>query len=179
MQVSARRDIVRRMHTTPPSGWDAPALADALQRLKDHGLNNTQIAEYAKVSRSQVSRWVSGGHRPSYDALVKLSDNLMFVRWSHPAADQVRQALHDLFVAAGYHQAPSAQARDDELMVSPYSGQVWRIVRSLERRAEDAGLTEEEEREMIERAMENAERQAEMMFDADLSRREREQERGG
>lgn len=163
------------MHTTTsPPGWDAQALSAALKQLRDHGYRAQQLADLAQVSRPQVSRWSSGGHRPGYDALRRLAEALL----DQESGEGMRGIVRDLCAAAGYPgiaddltEAAAAHQPAEE-MISPYSGQVWRIVRSLEKRAEDAGLSEEEEREMIERAMENAERQAEMMFDAELRRRE-------
>lgn len=164
------------MHTTSPPGWDAPALAAALRRLRDHGYRVQQLADLAQVSRPQVSRWAAGGHRPGYDALRRLAAALL----NQEPGDGMRAIVRDLCTAAGYpgiadELDDAASRQGTEEMVSPYSGQVWRIVRSLERRAGDAGLSEEEERAMIERAMVDAERQAEMVFDAELRRREVDQ----
>lgn len=158
------------MHTTSPPGWDAAALSDALKRLKDLGHTFASLADLAGISRSQMSRWFSGGHRPGYDATRALATGLLT---AHPT-DEYRVIVHDLCAAAGYPGIAvdlGATHRTGEV-VSPYSGQVRQIVYSLEKRAGDAGLPPEEARGMIERALENAERQAEMMFDAELRRRE-------
>lgn len=84
----------------------------------------------------------------------------------------VRRLADATATAAGYPGLMSEAA--EETAVSPYSGQVWRMVETLQRRAEEEGLSPEEEQEMIARAMETAERQAEMAFDAELTRRKRD-----
>lgn len=166
-------DSVRCMHTTSPPEWDAPTFARTIKVLKDSGLTATDLATLAGVSRPQVSRWSSGAHRPGYDPLKRLSEALISQR------PDLRDAVATLVTAAGYpgiaadlgitDPAPPAS----EEMVSPYSGEVWRIVRSLTKRAEDAGLTEEEEREAIEAVMRRAEEAMERDLDAELYRRER------
>ena len=159
------------------SPWSPETFATALAYLRAYlHVNQQSLADWAEVGAPQISRWKSGTSRPGYDALRQLLSRAI---QNAPEGDDGRaqELAHRVAEAAGYPNMPLGGA--DELMVSPYSGQVWRIVRSLEKRAEDAGLTEAEERAMIERAMENAERQAEMMFDADLARRERDQEPEG
>ena len=172
------------MHSTSPSAWDAPALADALWRLRDRGYSASDLASLAGISRSQMSRWTSGGHRPGYDALRSLTAALLEAN----PTDEYRGIIADLCVAAGYPgiasdlgATPPGDEADEatEEVTSPYSGAVWRIVRSLEKRAEDAGLTEEEERAMIESAMEEAERQAELVADSETARRLRDRKDDG
>lgn len=85
---------------------------------------------------------------------------------------EYREILRDLCEAAGYPGI--AAGLTEEEMVSPYSGEVWKIVRSLKRRAEDAGLTAEEEREAIEAVMRRAEEAMERDLDGELYRRERD-----
>ncbi len=165
------------MHTTSPPEWDALALARAIKVLKDSGYGQADLASLASVSRSQVSRWASGAHRPGYDALRRLAEALLGAR------PDLRDVISSLCAAAGYPGiasdlgiAPAASAPDE--MVSPYSGEVWRIVRSLTRRAEDAGLTAEEEREAIEAVMKRAEQAMERDMDGELYRRERDRSGG-
>lgn len=154
------------------SPWQAETFATALAYLRAHlGVKQADLAEWAGVGAPQVSRWKSGTSRPGYDPLRQMLTEAI----EHaPAGDNGRtqELAHRVAEVAGYPNMPLGDAVEE--MVSPYSGQVWRIVRSLEQRAEDAGLTAEEEQAMIERAMENAERQAELMFDAELARRDRE-----
>lgn len=166
------RDSVRCMQRTSPPAWDAPALAEALKRLRDRGYSASDLAALAGISRSQMSRWTSGGHRPGYDALRSLTTSLLE---AHPS-DEYRSIIADLCAAAGYPGiasdlgvTPPVDEHDETTEVaSPYTGAVFRIVRNLEMRAEDAGLSEEEEREMIERAMVEAEKLAETIVDAEL-----------
>lgn len=160
---------MRCMHTTSPLGWDPALLARALRELRALDHTFTELAGLAQISRSQVSRWSGGGHRPNYDAVRDLAAELLR---QHPT-DQYRAIIKRLCIGAGY---PGIAADlgiemddDQEEMVSPYSGQAWRLVETLQQRSQDAGLSPEEERAMIERAME----QAEMAFDAALMRRER------
>lgn len=162
------------MHTPSPPEWDAPTFARTIKVLKDAGLTATDLASLAGVSRPQVSRWSSGAHRPGYDPLKRLSETLLAQR------PDLRGAVAALVDAAGYpgigadlgitEPAPPAS----EEMVSPYSGEVWRIVRNLSKRAEDAGLTPEQEREAIEAVMRRAEEAMERDLDSELYRRERD-----
>ncbi|MEV2274070.1 helix-turn-helix transcriptional regulator [Nocardiopsis sp. NPDC049922] len=161
------------MHTTSPPGWDAPALAAALQQLKDRDYTMTRLADLAQISRSQMSRWSSGGHRPGYDAVRALATALID---QHPT-EEYRAIVRDLCAAAGYPgvavDAGAGVPHSVEEMTNPHTGRMRRIVRSLEERAEEAGLSEEEERAMIERVLARAQEQAELMFDAELHRRDR------
>lgn len=159
------------------SPWQADTFATALAYLRAHlGVKQSTLAEWAGVGAPQVSRWKSGTSRPGYDSLRYLL-SAAIEHAPEGEEDRTRDLAHQVAEAAGYPNMP-LDAVAGVAMVSPYSGQVWRIVRNLEKRAEDADLTEEEERAMIERAMENAERQAELMFDAELARRERERVEG-
>ena len=163
------------MHTTSPPEWDAPAFARTIKVLKGLGFTATDLATFAGVSRPQVSRWSSGAHRPGYDPLKRLAENLLAQR------PGLRDAVAALVDAAGYPGIAADLGITDptppqasEEMVSPYSGELWRIARNLQRRAQDAGLTEEEEREAIEAVMRRAEEAMERDMDAELYRRERE-----
>lgn len=161
------------MHTTSPPEWDAPTFARTIKVLKDSGLTATDLASLAGVNRSQVSRWSSGAHRPGYDPLKRLSEGLLARR------PDLRDAVAALVDAAAYPGiaadlgiAEPAPQRPEE-MVSPYSGELWRIVRNLEKRAEDAGLTPEQEREAIEAVMRRAEEALDREMDSELYRRGR------
>ena len=147
------------MHSTSPLGWDAPALAAVLKALKDRGYTATRIATLAQVSRPQVSRWSSGGHRPGYDPLRTLAAALLE---EHPT-EEYRAIVTDLCTAAGYPgiaaDLGASPSPAKEEAPDPYVERARRIVRRLERRAEDAGLTEDERQRMIQRALDNAEEQ--------------------
>lgn len=167
------------MHTPSPPEWDAPAFARTIRLLKDHGLTITDLATLAGVHRSQVSRWSSGAHRPGYDPLQRLAESLLSER------PELRPVIIDLCAHAGYPGiasdlglTPADPTPATEEMVSPYSGEVWRIVRSLKRRAEDAGLTPGQEREAIEAVMKRAEETIERDMDAELYRREKDRADG-
>ena len=161
------------MHTTSPPEWDAPTFARTIKVLKDSGLTATDLASLAGVSRPQVSRWSSGAHRPGYDPLKRLAAALLGQR------PDLRSAVAALVTAAGYPgiaadlgiTEPASPAPEE--MVSPYSGEVWRIARNLERRAKDAGLTPEQEREAIEAVMRRAEEALDREMDSELYRRGR------
>lgn len=167
-------DSVRCMHTTSPPEWDARVFARTIKVLKDSGLTATDLASLAGVSRPQVSRWSSGAHRPGYDPLKRLAEALISQR------PDLRDAVAALVDAAGYPGIAADLGITDptppqapEEMVSPYSGELWRIARNLQRRAEDAGLTPEQEREAIEAVMRRAEEALDREMDSELYRRGR------
>lgn len=155
----------------PASPWHPALFSQELRALRNHlRVRQATLAEWADVSASQISRWNSGTSRPGYDTLRQLLTAAIAER---PDDEQLRSIAERLAEVAGY---PRLLDPDVEEMTSPYSGSVWRIVKNLEARAEDAGLTEEEERAMIERAMVEAEKQAELIADSELVRRLREKQ---
>ncbi|MFC9089025.1 hypothetical protein [Nocardiopsis dassonvillei] len=123
-----------------------------------------------------MSRWASGGHRPRYDSVRALATTLLE---AHPNT-QYRDIVRDLCAAAGYPGVASdlgvgaapADAPAAEQDADPYAARAQRIVRRLERRAEDFGLTEQERRRMIDQVLARAEEQAALMFDGELLRHE-------
>lgn len=50
--------------------------AAAFAAVERTGLTKTDIGKIAGVHRSQVSRWVSGEQRPSYERTMRLADHL-------------------------------------------------------------------------------------------------------
>lgn len=154
----------------PASPWHPELFSQELRNLRLYlQVRQATLAEWADVSASQLSRWHAGSSRPGYDTLRKLLTAAIADR---PDDDRLRSIAERLAEAAGY---PRLLDPDVEEAVSPYTGAVWRVVKSLEGHAEDAGLTKEEEREMVERAMIEAEKQAELIADSVLGRRLRRQ----
>lgn len=86
------------MHTTSPPGWSPAELRKALTDLKGLGHTASELAELAKISRSQMSRWGSGSHRPGHDAVRNLAHALADLR----PASRYRRLVRDLCDAAGY-----------------------------------------------------------------------------
>jgi len=79
------------------SPWDRTRFRRLLQRImKDTGLSQQQVADAARISRSQVSRWQSGAHRPNFDALRRLATVL---HRDYPDSADLGDAL---MAAAGY-----------------------------------------------------------------------------
>lgn len=82
-----------RMHNP----WDSGSFRELLQRLMDAGsLSQRDVARYAGITQSQVSRWLTGNHRPQFDALQALA---AAVRDRHPGLAPLMAAL---LQAAGY-----------------------------------------------------------------------------
>lgn len=172
----AASDTVRCMHTTSPSNspeWNSLDFARTVKALRQWGYSATALADRAGVSRSQVSRWGSGAHRPGYESIRRLAESIV---GEAPLPD-VLDLVVDLCRASGYPgiaadlgltETPDAPPAT---MISPYTGDMWRIVRSLQQRAEAAGLTPEEEREAIEAVMRRAEESMERDLDVEVYRR--------
>lgn len=80
------------------SGWDGARFRLLLQQvMADVGLTQQQdIADLASVSRPQVSRWLSGAHRPGFDALQRLA---VALRERRP---DLGPAVSEMIQAAGY-----------------------------------------------------------------------------
>lgn len=158
------------------SPWHAEKFASELAQLRTHlGVKQATLARWAGVGAPQVSRWNSGTSRPGYDTLRRM----LAAAVDHaPEGDDgvAWEMAHRVADAAGYPNMPLEGESPDsgEGMAGPYSGEVWRIVRSLTRRAENAGLTPEQEREAIEAVIRRAEEAMERDLDAELYRRERE-----
>lgn len=149
------------------SPWHPDRFSQELKALRRHlGVQQATLAEWGGVSASQISRWHSGTSRPGYDTLRQLLTAAIAER---PDDSHLRAIADRTADAAGYPRLLDPDEEDDvEEVESPYTGAVFRIVKNLEMRAEDAGLSEEEEREMIERAMVEAEKLAETIVDAEL-----------
>jgi transcriptional regulator with XRE-family HTH domain len=79
--------------------------AVAFAAVEAAGLTKTDIGRIAGVHRSQVSRWVSGEQRPSYERTMRLAAHL---RREHPALAE------EVIAAAGYGGEP-----DPEPLVDP------------------------------------------------------------
>jgi transcriptional regulator with XRE-family HTH domain len=73
--------------------WQSARQAAAFAAAERTGLTKSDIARIAGVHRSQVSRWVSGEQRPSYDRAMRLA---AYLRQGH--AD----LADELVAAAGY-----------------------------------------------------------------------------
>jgi len=69
--------------------------------MKDADLGQQDVATLAGISRPQVSRWLSGDHRPGFDALQRFTGALQV---SYP---QVAGNAAELMQAAGYVSAPT------------------------------------------------------------------------
>ncbi|WP_435107828.1 helix-turn-helix domain-containing protein [Nocardiopsis synnemataformans] len=155
---------------TSPAQWHPKRFRDALKQLREHlKVKQVTFARWADVGEPQVSRWSAGKSRPGYDSLRRMLMEAIAQRPDDEVVHRLAAAVSD---AAGYPQMPLAPEYETEESASPYSDQAWKIVTSLEAKAKKAGLPPELERALIEQAMENAERQAEMMFDAGLRRYE-------
>lgn len=158
------------------SPWHAEEFAFALAQLRAHlGVKQATLAQWAGVGAPQVSRWNAGASRPGYDPLRQMLTTA--VEHAPTGDDGVAwEMAHRVADAAGYPNMPleGGSQGGGEVMTSPYSGEVWRIVRSLTKRTEGAGLTPEQERAAIEAVMRRMEQNAEEALDAELYRRERD-----
>jgi hypothetical protein len=154
------------------SPWHADVFASALATLRTHlSVKQATLAQWAGVGAPQVSRWNGGTSRPGYDPLRQMLTTA--IEHAPPGDDGVAwEMAHRVADAAGYPNMPleGEGAGGGDGVVSPYSGEVWRIVRSLQRRAEDAGLTPEQEREAIEAVLRRADDALERDLDAELYR---------
>jgi transcriptional regulator with XRE-family HTH domain len=88
------------------SRWDEAEFRRLLQSaIDDTGLSQREVAGLAGVSHSQISRWMNGLHRPSYDNVRQLAGGLQ----------QLRPSLGDLTApllrAAGYGDPLTAEER--------------------------------------------------------------------
>jgi transcriptional regulator with XRE-family HTH domain len=81
--------------------WSGPRIAAAIARLKDTGMNESQIARTAGVGRSTVNRWARGANRPDHDPIRRLAD-AAFRR--HP------DTARELVEASGYAWAEPVEA---------------------------------------------------------------------
>jgi transcriptional regulator with XRE-family HTH domain len=106
--------------------------AAAFAAVEAAGLSKTDIGRIAGVHRSQVSRWVSGEQRPSYERTMRLA---AYLRREHPALAE------EVITAAGYGGDP-----DPEPLVDPELAAALRkhvpddaeeIIAELERRRSD------------------------------------------
>ena len=158
-----------------PTNWDPETFTRALDHIKHHGYTNTDLANMARVSLPQVSRWSSGKHRPNHQAIQNLSQA---IREDAPAPSCL-SALATLCTAAGYPGVAAhlnlgaSTSLPQEKNNNPYEGQVWRLVRRLQGRARVAGLNPDEEEEVIKQALASASDQAELALDAAMFRRQR------
>src|SRR6185437_3820034 len=92
------------------NGWDSAKFRDLLKRIMDEtGLSQRDVADLAGISRPQVSRWLSGAHRPNFDALQKFATAAR----RYPGQED---AVAGLLAAAGY---PDAVAAGDSAVPSP------------------------------------------------------------
>lgn len=103
------------------------------------GLTKSDIARIAGIHRSQVSRWVSGEQRPSYERTMRLAAYLR--RAGHP------DLAEQLIAAAGYgpvEQGPDSTVPPDVLALIrrryPDPEQQRRAVEALEELGEPSGL---------------------------------------
>lgn len=74
--------------------WDKPRFRKLLAgAMEAYGLSQREVADLAGVSHSQVSRWMSGAHRPDYENTRQLGAAL---------AERGRDLTIPLLFAAGY-----------------------------------------------------------------------------
>lgn len=100
--------------------------AAAFAAVEATGLSKSDIARIAGTHRSQVSRWVSGDQRPSYDRTMRLAAHL---RRRYP------DLAEELITAAGYGPAEA----EPESSIPP---EVLAVIRK--------NYTPEQQREVIE-----------------------------
>lgn len=117
--------------------WDPERFAAALREVQAlTGLRQQDIARMAGRSRPQVSRWLTGAHRPDYDSLRQLAESL-----------HGRPGLNDLpaqlMQAAGYDGSGLAA----DLPRPGYDDPALRAIWDIE------GLTYEEKRGMVALAL--------------------------
>lgn len=100
--------------------------ANAFAAVERTGLSKSDIGRIAGVHRSQVSRWVSGEQRPSYERAMRLAGHL---RTAHP------ELAAELIAATGYG-VPSDQAETDVLAEEFGPERADRLRREFARRGE-------------------------------------------
>jgi transcriptional regulator with XRE-family HTH domain len=127
--------------------WQSSRQAAAFAAAERTGLTKADIARIAGVHRSQVSRWVSGEQRPSYERTMRLAAHL---RREHP------ELAGELVAAAGYGPVEDGP----EPSVPP---DVLRVIRknyAPERQREVIEMLEAIEREQREEGQPPPERSA-------------------
>lgn len=147
------------MQSTSPPAWNPEALGNAVRGLRELGYSAAELADRAQISRPQISRWPTGQHRPGYDAVWSLARAVLS---EHPET-VYREVVRELCVAAGYPgigmelglTMPPSEVVE---ATSKHSGQVWRIIRTGERRVAQGDLDPEEEERILQAAFKRAEK---------------------
>lgn len=176
---------VRCMHGDT---WDPEEFAAALAAAATaYGYTHDDMARRAHIHRSQISRWASGRHRPSYEALDRLLAAAV-------AEDPTRTDLLAAAArAAGYQRLAavySDRAPDPGPLTEPADGRytveprpvdgpigetVAYIVHDLQ--ADADGMTEDEEEEALQAVLANMKAQARIAWEAERARIARERRR--
>lgn len=91
--------------------WSGPRLAAAIARLKDAGMNESQVARTAGVSRATANRWARGAHRPDHDAIRRLARGVFR---KHPALAK------ELVEASGYAWAEPVDAPAPDVLADEF-----------------------------------------------------------
>ncbi|MDT0305098.1 helix-turn-helix domain-containing protein [Streptomonospora wellingtoniae] len=173
--------------TWAPEGFAAALAAVATA----YGYTHDDMARRARIHRSQISRWASGRHRPSYEALDRLLAAAV-------AEDPTRTGLMAAAArTAGYQRLAAVYADrapdpdpDPEPPAEPAGGRytvetrpvegpigetVAYIVRDLQADTDD--MTEEEGEEAIQAVLESMKYQARIAWEAERARIARERRR--
>lgn len=114
--------------------WDPERFGAALRKVQEiTGLRQQDIGRLAGRSRPQVSRWLTGAHRPDYDSLRQLAESLR----GYPELDDLPARLMQ---AAGYEGSAVVSA---DLPRPGYDDPALRAIWDID------GLSYEEKRGMV------------------------------
>jgi transcriptional regulator with XRE-family HTH domain len=103
--------------------WDPERFGAALRKVQEiTGLRQQDIARMAGRSRPQVSRWLTGAHRPDYDSLRQLADSLR----GYPGLDDLPARLME---AAGYDGPAVPPAAASPRYSDPDLQSIWELTR--------------------------------------------------
>ena len=112
--------------------WSGPRLVAAIARLKDAGMNESQIARTAGVSRATANRWARGAHRPDHDAIRRLARGIFR---KHP------DMAKELVEASGYAWAEPTDAPEIDVLAEQFGEEkAARLRRVLAKRGEAGAI---------------------------------------
>lgn len=102
------------MHTT---AWDRDLLREALEEIMDRaGLSQAAVGKLAGRDRTIANRWLSGVHKPAYDAATRFASAIAH---QYPELSGLAQKF---LTSAGYSPASVADVQAPAATNDPRSG---------------------------------------------------------